>query len=221
LFFLLLTSCLQNEENSNFEEQLIKNLVLKYKFNLEGIKKNVSEGFKVNDLNEFENYLKSISNHLYDFEDLKNLYFKNGIDLEKFLADDYSIDQVSEINLSSLDRIECIQNAQTVYGRLNSGNPLTYIDVTFNIGSGSGLIESFQATLGGLTLGVSLGRNNFQNSQTAGSNNNYIYSGIYTFTLVYSISYPNIGTVYVTEITKWQIRTDGCTGTTHWIQIIE
>jgi hypothetical protein len=57
--------------------------------------------------------------------------------------------------LSSSNKIECIQNAQSVYGRLNSGNPLVYIDVTFNIGSGSSLIENFQATLGGLTVGVS------------------------------------------------------------------
>ncbi|RZS95562.1 hypothetical protein [Cecembia calidifontis] len=83
LLFLVLTSCFENEENFNLERQGNEDLVIKYNFNLEGIKKNVSEGFKVNDLNEFEDFLRLVSNQSYDLENLKNLYSQNGIDLEK------------------------------------------------------------------------------------------------------------------------------------------
>jgi hypothetical protein len=91
LLFLVLTFCFENEENFNLERQRIEDLVIKYNFNLEGIKKNASEGFKVNDLNEFEDFLRLVSNQSYDLENLKNLYSQNGIDLEKFLSEYNSI----------------------------------------------------------------------------------------------------------------------------------
>lgn len=197
----------------------IKEIIDKHGFDFELIDYNGSKGLQVKDLREFETVLMAIKNREIDSAILNRIFYENGINaIESVNADLFEIK--SEVGASpNKNRILCIHNLQNFYGRLGIGSSLTYIDVSFQTGTGNGLIENFDATLGGLTFMTELGKNSFLNSQVAGGSNGYSYAGIYTYSIKYVVFIEGIGEVWTSETRHVRIRVEGCTGVVTYTSI--
>jgi len=185
------------------------------------LNKNESEGFKVETLVEFENYLMHISGKSGPVKEVLDLYKKNGyvISLDE-LTKKVNFTEGKSSNISSTERILCLHNPGSVYQKLNTGNPLVKMDVTFQYGSGSGEVENYNGTLSGVTAGVTLGKNTF-NQDSYPTSTGGTYGGVVTFTIKYSIFFEGIGTIYTSEAVRYRVRVDGCSGAVNWYQLAE
>lgn len=122
--------------------------------------------------------------------------------------------------MSSSERVLCIHNPGSVYEKLNTGNPLVKLDVTFNYGSGNGLINNYDGYISGITAGISLGKNKFdQDSYPTSSGGTY--GGVITFTIKYNIFFEGLGTIYTSDVVRYRVRVDGCNGAVSFTQIVE
>ncbi|MCU0400421.1 MAG: hypothetical protein MUE75_05310 [Algoriphagus sp.] len=147
-----------------------------------------------------------------DENTLNEILKRNFIDLSKFHSKSFfRIQNLKEFN-SENKAILCLQNWRNVYGRLGLNNSLSYIDISFQVGTGTGRIENWNSTLGGLTFGFTLGKNNFMNDQVASPSNNYSYSGTYTYTINYVLFFEGIGEIWASDTKKVRVHVDACSG---------
>lgn len=154
-------------------------------------------------------------------KEVLDLYKKNGYDIvldELFTEVNFKDSKSSSI--SSSDKILCLHNPGSVYEKLNTGNPLVKLDVTFNYGSGNGLINNYDGSLSGVTAGVSLAKNTL-NQDSYPTLSGGTYGGILTFSIRYSIFFEGVGTIYTSEVVRYRIRVDGCNGAVTFNQIVE
>lgn len=163
-------------------------------------------------IKELETFLQFLRKKELDENILTEIFRNNLIDPSKFHFESYF--RAKSVEKYSLENkaIQCLQNWRNVYGRFGINNSLSHIDVSFQVGTGSGRIESWDSTLGGLTFGVSLGKNNFMNDQVASPSNNYTYSGTYTYTLNYLLFFEGIGEIWTSDTYQVRVRVDACSG---------
>lgn len=213
--FVFLFSCVENDNIDLTQE--VKKIVEINGMTFEKIEENEIKGFRVKNLNELDEFL-SLKSGEASLEIAKRLYENNGILLDEkaFLVEEIAGKYISD----DVDktRILCLHNPGSVYQRLNTGNPLVGYDVSFGW-NGSGLVQNFNGTLGGVTLGVTLGKNTF-NQDTYPNSSQTNISGIIIFTLRYNIFVEGIGTVYTTEAVRYRVLVT-CYGQVSFSQIVE
>jgi len=206
----ILFSCLEKDEDFMSGEAEIKKVLELNNFQLDQIDRNTNDGLKVSNLSQFEQAIKLFKGETFDSLVIENILSQNN--LERIPSFNKIKFEVINLNLDSSQKILCVNNWRQVYGRIGVGSGATWIDVSFQTGTGTGLIEDFDAVLGGLTFMTGLGKNNFVNSQIAGVGNNYAYSGIYSFSIKYVLFVEGIGDVWTSETKRVRIRVDGCSG---------
>lgn len=210
-FFL--SSCFEDEIQLKLDLAEIRETLESNNYELEKISPGGSEGIKILTINELEEVLRVFRGELYDSTLVDVVLARNNVEsLPNFHSINFEL-----LNHSSIPehRINCVHNWRTVYGRIGIsgvGFGSTWIDVSWQTGTGTGYIENFDAVLGGLTFMTGLAKNNFVNTQIATADNNYAYSGIYTFSIRYLLYFEGIGEVWTGDTYKVRIRLDGCTG---------
>lgn len=208
------------------QETFIDSLDLQKRVEAHGLEfislnKNEAKGLKVKSLKEFEIYLMHISGKSAPSKEVLDLYKKNGYDLSLGnLTKKVDLQEDNSSSFNPTDRIFCLHNPGSVYAKLNTGNPLVKMEVTFQYGSGSGKIENYDGSLSGITAGVSLGKNTL-NQDTYPTSSGGSYSGILTFQIQYSIFFEGIGTIYTSESVRYRVRVEACNGIVTWAQIVE
>lgn len=159
--------------------------------------------------------LKTLSGKGKERNHIDHILVRNGLE-ELPLLNFNTIEILGvESNDSSLrNRIQCLQNWRNVYGRIGIGGGIgsTYIDFGFTTGTGSGLIENWNATLEGNTFMIALGKNDFRNDGLATPSNGSVYTGTYHFTIKVILFFEGVGEVMTYQNKKVQIRVEGCTG---------
>jgi hypothetical protein len=204
------SSCVQNDQEFSSNEIQIQRILEKYNFQLDHIDRENNRGIKTSNLNEFEELIKFLKGIESDPNSINEILKANDIRALPFLNKNYF--KLSDLQKFPQDRITCIDSWRTVYARIGIRNSSTHIDLSFQTGTGSGLISNFDAVLGGLTFMTSLGKNNFLNTEAALSSNNYGYSGIYTYSIKYVLFIEGIGDIWTSETFQVRIRVDGCSG---------
>ncbi|MHA7129520.1 hypothetical protein [Algoriphagus namhaensis] len=175
---LILSSCLETEDEFIEVEAEIKQLLESKNFQLEKIDRKTNYGLKVSDIIEFEQAIKLFKGEDFDSLIMDRVLLQN--DLEMIPSFNRIKFEVIDVESVIKEKILCLDNWRQVYGRIGVGSGPTWIDLSFQIGTGTGLIANFDAVLSGLTFMTGLGKNNFVNSQIASAGNNYSYSGIYS-----------------------------------------
>lgn len=209
---ILLSSCIEDGNSEKIHQEKIKGIVESYGFDLELIDSKRSSGLRVKDLYEFETVLKALKNQEINSAILNRIFDENGVNALGFVNTDFFESRSEAVANPENKKILCIHNWRNVYGRIGIGTAATYIDISFQTGTGSGLIENFNSTLGGLTFMTALGKNSFLNSQVASPSNGDRYSGIYTYSIKYVIFVEGIGDVWTSETKHVRIQVEACTG---------
>ena len=110
-----------------------------------------------------------------DQKSFNKILTRNGLkEIPNLNLTSFEVLRVENKDLSSNNRIECIQNWSNIYGRIGIGYfGSRYIDIGFSVGTGSGLIENFFSSYEGLTFMTTLGKNHFINSGYATALNGF------------------------------------------------
>lgn len=214
---ILFSFACQSEKEIEPDYQAIYAIFEENGFEVDGINTSIEEGFRLQNTFELETYLKFVNEGIVDEITLESILKNNNIiasELSQFK------NQTRILPKAKGAKIQCLHNPQSLYLRVNSGNPLARVDVTFQVGSGSGTFENFDATLGGITAGLSLGKNSFNQVGYANPSNNFTYTGIFYFSIRYSLFVEGIGTIYTTDVRQFRIRVNGCNGVVHTEEMI-
>jgi hypothetical protein len=231
LIFLALVSCDPIEEEQMLQDKTekllkIQKMIEERGFEFELIDSKTKEGIKVKNLSELNDLLKVMSGETKDQKSISKILTRNGLkEIPNLIFTSLEVLRVENKDLSSNNRIECIQNWRNVYGKIGVASVfgpstiITWIDFGFTVGTGSGLIENWNSTLEGFTVFHSLGKNDFRNNGYASPSNGNVYSGIYYFNIRVKIFFEGIGEVWTYQSQKVQILVDGCSGqvTYNWI----
>jgi hypothetical protein len=222
LIFLALVSCDPIEEEQMLQEKTekllkIQKMIEERGFEFELIDSKTKEGIKVKNLSELNDLLKVMSGETKDQKFISKILTRNGLkEIPNLKFTSLEVLRVENRNLSSNNRIECIQNWRNVYGKIGVGSiggfSPSYISFGFSVGTGSGLIENWNSSYEGFTFMSTLGKNHFSNSGYSSPSNGYTYSGIFHFSIRAIVYFEGIGEVFTIVNKKVRVLVDGCSG---------
>jgi hypothetical protein len=151
----IFNSCIESDQESIKIESEIKKILDDNNFTLDYIDRYGEKGIKVSNLIEFENLIIALNGKVYDPIAIDNILSQNNLEALPYLNLNYnSLSNKFRQN----QRINCVDSWRTVYGRIGIGSSATYIDISFQTGTGSGEISNWDAALGGLTFMIVLGK---------------------------------------------------------------
>lgn len=162
LFSLLFSiSCVEIGREKSISTNSINEILGKYDFNLDKINKKGREGIKIMNIKELETFLQFLRKKEFDENILTEIFRNNLIDPSKFHFKSFF--RAKSVEKYSLENkaIQCLQNWRNVYGRFGINNSLSQIDVSFQVGTGSGRIESWDFFLRRLDIWGFFGKEQF------------------------------------------------------------
>ena len=214
----------QSEKEIESDYQAIYAIFEENGFEVESINSKSKNGISVYNMNELETVLKFLKGKEVNQKLIDQIIGNNEIDqLPQLNFNDFFVYKIESPNFSEQNRVLCIHNWRNVNARIGIGGGFgsTFVDIGFSIGTGTGLIENFDASLEGFTFMLSMGKNHFRNDGFANPSNGYSYVGTYDFSVKVVLFFEGLGEIITFERKSVRIRVDGCTGGTTYSFIEE